>query len=311
MAWRERATQLKHVGERLGERVSRSLPGKAAQRFSDASVPANSAALAFYSLLSLAPLVVLLLWITAALYPDAQEEFFRQVGLLVGQQVESVTRTIVRNAESEPELGSIAGLIGIGTLLFGASIVFGQLQTTLNLVFRCPHDGTRNGIMAWLRKRLIGFGIVLSLGFLLLISMAAQALLALLARQVPDLLPVFVLAFSAAMYALAFGAMYKLLPDRHVSWRICLIGGLVTAVLFMIGRTLIGIYLGQAAPGSAYGPAGGLVVMLVWMYYSSLVFFAGAVFTAIFDEHVKGRAADELRVAPPEREIAPHAGDAA
>ncbi|MBB1087198.1 YihY/virulence factor BrkB family protein [Lysobacter sp. SG-8] len=283
------APELPHARvARLRTRLARSFPARFVQRFFEADVLALAAALSFYTLLSLAPLVVILLWLTTALYPSAQDEFFRQIGMLAGPQVESTARLIVAHAQSEPGTGSTAALLGTGALLLGASVVFGQLQAALNRVFQT--DERRLGLGAWIRKRLLSFGMALGMGFLLVVSMAVQAALSLVMAWLPDLLPVLAASFSFVLYALVFAAMYRLLPDRPVHGRLALIGGGLTAAMFMIGRWAIGLYLGQATLGSAYGPAGGLVVMLVWLYYCAVVFLAGALITAMLDEAAQGSA---------------------
>lgn len=267
----------------LAARFRRSWAGWLVQRFLEHDVLALAAALSFYTTLSLAPLVVLVLWVTTALYPDAQEEFFRQVGLLVGPEVEGTTRLIVANAERRPGIGSFAAIAGTGALLFSASVVFAQLQAALNRVFRSGASQL-GGLWAWLRKRLLSLGIVLGIGFLLVVSMAVQAALALLTRWLPDLLPVVVGGFSFLLYSLLFAAMYRLLPDCPVGRSRALLGGAITAGMFMLGRWLIGLYLGRAGLGSAYGPAGGLMVMLVWLYYCAVIFLVGALITALLEE---------------------------
>lgn len=272
----------------LQTRLEQSWPGKFVQRFVDYDILALAAALSFYTLLSLAPLVLMMLWLSTALYPSAQEEFFRQIGLLAGNEVENTARLIVANAQHRPGTGSMAALLGTLALLVGASAVFGQLQAALNRVFRS--DAKRlGGLAVWLRKRLLSFGMVISVGFLLVVSMAAQAALQLLIAYVPDLLPVFAAASSFLLYAAVFAAMYRWLPDRPVTRRRALFGGALTAAMFMLGRSAIGLYLGQASLGTAYGPAGGLVVMLVWMYYCAVVFLIGALITAMLDEHARVR----------------------
>lgn len=270
----------------LQSRLEHSWPARFVGRFIQDDILALSAALAFYTLLSLAPLVVMLLWLTTALYPAAQDEFFHQVGLLVGPQVESTARLIVSNAERRPKTGSLAALMSVGALLVGASIVFGQLQSALNRVFRSDAKQL-GGLMHWLRKRLLSFGMALGVGFLLVVSMAVQAALAILMHWLPDLLPAFAAAVSFLLYAVVFSLIYRLLPDRPVSRGRALFGGALTAGLFMFGRWAIGLYLGQASLGSAYGPAGGLVVMLVWLYYCAIVFMTGALITAMLDTHAR------------------------
>ncbi|MGV8941971.1 MAG: YihY/virulence factor BrkB family protein [Lysobacter sp.] len=284
----------------LQSRLQRSWTARFVQRFLEHDILALAAALSFYTLLSLAPLVVILLWLTTALYPAAQDEFFHQVGLLVGPQVEDTARLIVTNAQQQPGTGSLAALLGTIALLVGASAVFGQLQVALNRVFRS--DAARlGGAFAWLRKRLLSFGMALGVGFLLVVSMAAQAALAVLMAWLPDLMPAIALAFSFLLYTIVFSLIYRLLPDRPVTRRRALFGGALTSALFMIGRWAIGLYLGQATLGNAYGPAGGLVVMLVWLYYCAMVFLTGALITAMLDEQarLKRRQAQDLAAQEP------------
>lgn len=272
--------------EILTRRLEQSWPGRFVQRFVEYDLLALAAALSFYTLVSLAPLVLLFLWATAALAPSAQEAFFQQVGQLVGREVESTVRLVVENAENRPRTGSFAAAMGVLALLVGATAVFGQLQAALNRLFRSD-PGRLGGVAAWLRKRLLSFGVVIGLGFLLVVSMAVQAALQMVIAYVPDLWPLVAVAVSFALYTLAFMAMYHWLPDRRVTWHRALLGGALTAALFIVGRWAIGLYLGQAALGTAYGPAGGLVVMLVWMYYCAGVFLTGALITAMLDEHAR------------------------
>ncbi|QOW24275.1 YihY/virulence factor BrkB family protein [Lysobacter sp. H23M47] len=287
--------------QELTERLQQSWPAKFVKRFIAYDILALAAALSFFTLLSLAPLVVMLLWLTTSLYPVAQGEFFHQIGLLAGPQVEQTARLIVANAEQQPGTGSLAAILGTIALLVGASMVFGQLQVALNRVFRS--DSTHlSGVLAWLRKRLLSFGMALGVGFLLVVSMAAQAALAIMLRWLPDLMPVLAELVSFLLYTVVFSLIYRLLPDRPVSRRRALLGGAMTSALFMVGRWAIGLYLGQSTLGNAYGPAGGLVVMLVWLYYCAVVFLVGALITAMLDEHatVKRRLADEHAAAASE-----------
>lgn len=276
--------------ERWSGRVQETLPVVVLRRFVDNDVLTLAASLSFFTLLSLAPLVSLLLWVSASLYPQAQEQFFHQLGVLLGSQVEGAVRLVVENAERETRQGTLAAMFGAAGLLLGASVVFAQLQFALNQLFICE-EVRATGLWPWLRKRLLSFGMVASLGFLLVISMVLQAGLEALASRLPQLVPVVLALLSLLLYALIFAGMFRFLPDRRVSRRIALLGGGLTAVLFVVGRGLIGFYLGRAALGSAYGPAGGLVVMLVWIYYCAVVFFLGALITAVLNERARGPAA--------------------
>jgi membrane protein len=166
--------------------------------------------------------------------------------------------------------------------------VFARLQDTLNLIFRTDARRLR-GPMAWLRKRLLSFGVVLSLGFLLLIATAVSTLLQVVFAGLPSVLPVLGTLASASLYAATFALMYRFLPDRRVHWRQAVLGGLVTTGLFVLGRWGIGVYLATAAPGSAYGSMGALVVLLAWVFFAALVFFLGALVTSIIDERARAR----------------------
>jgi membrane protein len=269
-------------------RLQGSLPGAVLRRFVELDLLAQSAALAFYALLSLAPLLVLILWLTTWLYSPAQDALLAQIQALAGRSAAVVADTVIDHASREPSVGSLAGWWSTALLLVGASAVFARLQTALNLIFRT--DANRlPGILAWLRKRVLSFGIVLSLGFLLLLATTVNTLLQLMFADLPTLLPVLGTLVSAALYALIFALMYRFLPDRRVHWPQAVLGGLVTTGLFVLGRWLIGLYLAQAAPGSAYGSMGALVLLLFWVYYAAVVFFLGALVTSLIDERARAR----------------------
>lgn len=284
--------------ERRLARLKGSLPVALARRFIELDILTHAASLAFYALLSLAPLLVLLLWLTASLYGSAQEAIVDQVGELAGREAASVADTVIANADQRPGIGSIAGLWSTLLLFVGATAVFARLQDALNLIFRT--DAARlPGLRAWIRKRVLSFGVVLALGFLLLVATTVSTLLQLILAGMPSLLPVFGSLASMALYALSFALLYHFLPDRRVRWRQALFGGLITAGLFVLGRWAIGIYLASAAPGSAYGSMGAMVLLLVWMYYAAVVFFGGALITAVIDERARARRIAQANAAPP------------
>ena len=284
--------------ERRLARLKGSLPVALARRFIELDILTHAASLAFYALLSLAPLLVLLLWLTASLYGSAQEAIVDQVGELAGREAASVADTVIANADQRPGIGSIAGLWSTLLLFVGATAVFARLQDALNLIFRT--DAARlPGLRAWIRKRVLSFGVVLALGFLLLVATTVSTVLQLILAGMPSLLPVFGSLASMALYALSFALLYHFLPDRRVRWRQALFGGLITAGLFVLGRWAIGIYLASAAPGSAYGSMGAMVLLLVWMYYAAVVFFGGALITAVIDERARARRIAQANAAPP------------
>lgn len=271
-----------------GERASRSLPAALIRRFVETDLMTQAASLSFYALLSLAPLLILLLWLTASLYPPAQQSLLDQIQQLAGPGAGTVAETVIRNASDRPDVGSLAGWWSTALLFIGATVVFAQLQGALNLIFRT--DAQRlSGVMAWLKKRVFSLGVVLAIGFLLVVSMVATTALQVVFARLPSLLPALGYITTLLLYALAFAFFYHYLPDRRVAWKQAFLGGAITALLFAAGRYLIGLYLAEAAPGSAYGSMGALVLLLVWIYYASVVFFVGALITAVIDERLHVR----------------------
>jgi len=261
-----------------------TLPMALLRRFLDSDVITQAAALAFYAALSLAPLMLLLLWLTAS-SPSAQAAVIAQVGLLVGPEAQSVARAVLAQAASTPDTGSIAGWWSITLLLLGASAVFAQLQDALNRIFRT--DATAlPGLWNWLRKRLLSFGLVLAVVFLLVVSMSLTTLLDLAVGRFAQGETVAATLAALLVYALTFALMYHFLPDRRVRWRLALAGGVLTAVLFMAGRAAIAWYLARQSTSSAYGAMGALVLAMLWVYYAAMILFGGAVVTATIDERL-------------------------
>ena len=297
------AKQLQRETRRLRRmaRLKGSLPLALVNRFIELDILSHAASLAFYALLSLAPLLVLLLWLTASFDGSAQQTIVSQIHELAGREAASVASTVIENADNRPSIGSIAGIWSTLLLFVGATAVFGRLQDVLNLVFRT--DAKRiAGVRAWIRKRVLSFGVVLSLGFLLLLATTVTTLLQVLFAGLPSLLPVLGTLASATLYAFSFALLYHYLPDRRVHWRQAFVGGAITTGLFVIGRWGIGLYLASAAPGSAYGSMGAMVLLLVWMYYAAVVFFGGALITAVIDERARARRIARANAAPTTRD---------
>jgi membrane protein len=243
------------------------------------------AALAYYTALSIAPLLVLLVWASSAMGPHLQDRLVKELVGLVGTQGGEAIQMIVHNAKQRPDLGNIAGYISIGVLLFSAAAVFGQLQTSLNRLWNVKAK-PKQGLWNLIRKRLLSFGMVFTIGFLLLVSMALSAGISMVLGSVRQSLPGGealwqVVNFVAPLLVIIplFALMFEYLPDAIIPWRDVWIGATVTGVLFAIGKLLIGLYLGHGSVGSAYGAAGSLIVLLVWVFYSSLILFFGAELT--------------------------------
>jgi membrane protein len=246
-----------------------------------------AASLAYYTALSLAPLVLLIAGLVGMVLDrqQAASQLAAQLESLMGPAGRELVNSIL--TASSPEGGTLATVVGLVTLFIGATAVFGELQATLNLIWEvrsAPTGGMWAGIWALLKERLFSLALVFALTFLLLVSLVVSAALAAAAAlfQGPEqalLSRLLELTVSLLVLTFVFALLFKYLPDAEIRWRDVWLGGIVTAVLFTVGKTAIGYYLGQAGVGSAYGAAGSLVVLLVWVYYSALIFFFGAEFT--------------------------------
>lgn len=263
--------------------------------------PRLAAALAYFTVFSLAPLLIIAISIAAIFFGEeaARGQIVGQIQGLVGQEGGAAIETMIANA-NQMEGGVVATTVGIVTLLIGASGVFGQLQDALNTIWEvAPKPG--RGIANFIRSRFLSFGMVVVIGFLLLVSLVVSAVLTGISTYMAGMLPGFALLWKIVNFLVSFGVitllfalMYKVLPDVQITWGDVWIGAAVTALLFTIGRTLIGIYLGSAAIGSAYGAAGSLVVVLVWVFYSAQILLFGAEFTQVYAR----RYGSKIRPAP-------------
>ena len=246
-----------------------------------------AASLAYYTALSLAPLVLLIVGVVGLVLDRQQvaNQLTAQLESLMGSSGRELVTSILTTVS--PQSGALATLVGLFTLFIGATAVFGELQATLNLIWEvqpAPTGGVWAEIWAWLRNRIFSLAIVFALAFLLLISLVISAALASAAAMFhgPEqalLSRLLELAVSLIVLTFVFALLYKYVPDAEIDWRDVWLGGLITSVLFTLGKTAIGFYLGQTSVGSAYGAAGSMVVLLVWVYYSALIMFFGAEFT--------------------------------
>src|SRR5579884_37583 len=246
------------------------------------------AALAYYTILSLAPLLVLTIAVIGLFFnrAAAQGQITAQLQGLIGPAGAKTIETVITSA-SKPATGTIASIIGFLVLLYGASSVFNALRDSLNMIWDAKPAVT--GWKETMREEFLSFGLVLGIGFLLLVSLVLSAGIAAIGTFIGGILPIpeFVLhlgntLLTFAVVTVLFAAIYRILPATEIPWSDVWIGAAVTSLLYSIGKLLIGLYLGKASVGSAYGAAGSLVVMLVWIYYSAQVFFFGAEFTHVF-----------------------------
>ena len=249
-----------------------------------------SAALSYYTIFSLAPMLLVIISVLNFFYKngDIQGELFGQITALVGANAAQQLLEILKNAEMSNKSG-VAAAIGIGTLLIGATGVFAEIQDSINFIWSIKSK-PKKGWLQYLKNRLLSFSIILTLGFLLLISLGVNALVDLLssrleARFSEASVVVFYIINMALLLTIItslFTVIFKVLPDGHVRWRECIVGAAFTAVLFLIGKFVITFYIGQADLGATYGASASIVILLTWVYYSSIILYFGAEFTKIY-----------------------------
>ena len=276
----------------------------------DDNAPRLGASLAFYTLLSLAPLLIVVVAVAALVFGQkaAQGQLIWEIQDLVGTEGARAIQGLIQSAY-KPTTGTAATVFGLLMLVFGASAVVVDLRDALNTIWHVPAAATGSTLHSFLRlvrERFYLFGLILGVGFLLLVSLALNAAIAALGSLFRSLLPtseavlqvaVFVISFLVITFL--FAAIYKFLPDVQLKWSDVTVGACFTALLFTIGKQLIGLYLGKASFGSTYGAAGSLVIVLVWVYYSAQLFFFGAEFTKIYTEKFGSRLDAKLELHSP------------
>ncbi len=250
-----------------------------------------AAALAYYTVFSLSPLLIIVVAIAGFFFGEAaaRGEIVAQIQDLVGREAATVIQAALENA-GRPNSGAglTASLISIGVLLFGATSMFAQLQDALNTIWDvAPRPNTN--LMTFIRKRVLSFAMVVGVGFLLLVSLVVSAGLAAMHHFASHLLPGWEALWQIVELALSFGAItllfamiYKFLPDVRIQWSDVWVGAALTTGLFIVGKFLLGVYLGNSSFGSTYGAAGSLVIILAWVYYSVQILFFGAEFTQVY-----------------------------
>ena len=279
---------------------------QAVAEFGDDKAQRLGAALAYYTIFSLAPLLLIAIAIAGMVFgrEAAQGQIFGQLRGVFGPQAAAGVQEMVKSA-AKPKSGTIATVVGIVTLLFGAAGVFGQLKEALNTIWNVEPKKT-SGIMTMLKDRFLSFAMVLGTGFLLLVSLVIDSGVAAAGHFVGSRLPGgealwqgVQLVVSLGVVTLLFALIFRFLPDVHPTWRDVWLGAAFTAVLFVLGKFALGLYLGKSAVGSSYGAAGSLVVLLLWVYYSAQILFFGAEFTQVYARtHAKQEAPAPARPAP-------------
>jgi membrane protein len=252
--------------------------------------PTQAAALSYYTIFALPPLLAVILLIVGTVIDprDVQGQLQQQIGALMGPAAADQIRTILQQVHHPRGGGLLPTVLSVGALVLGAAGAFGQLQAALNRAWEVAPDPAQGGFKQFLLKRVFSFGMVLAVAFFLLVSLAVSAALTAfggaLGAMLPEgvsatLLQVITQVVSLVVVVALFAAIFKVLPDARVAWRDVWVGAFATAVLFVVGKFLIGFYLGRTNPGQAFGAAASLAVLFVWVYYSSMILLLGAEFT--------------------------------
>lgn len=259
------------------------------QQWQDDKASRIAAALAYYTVFSISPLLIIAIAIAGAVFgqQNAQDQITEQLTQLVGEDgVKPIVLAL--NNMSQPKIRGIASLISIGILILGASGIFAQLQDALNTIWKVkPQPG--RGILIFVRKRIFSFLMVLAISFLLMLSLFLSAVVSALSKYEIDFLPGSMILWknldfllSLGLVTFMFGLMFKYVPDVKIAWKDVVVGAVITAVLFLFGKFLLGMYLSKGTLGSAYGAAGSLIVFLAWVYYSAQIILLGAEFTQVY-----------------------------
>ncbi|GAB5520166.1 MAG: hypothetical protein RhofKO_24170 [Rhodothermales bacterium] len=269
------------------------------KEFSDDEAPKMAAALSYYIVFALPPLLVIIITIAGfVLDPaDVQGRIEAEMESLIGPESAEQVQTMIEQAQLDTGSGALSIIVGVIALLFGATGAFIQMQDALNRAWDVEPDPDSGGLKNFIFKRLLSLSMIMGIAFLLMVSLALSAALTAFGDYIASLLPTgfsevllqaLNLSLSLVIISFLFGAMFKVLPDADLKWRNVAVGALVTGVLFTIGKFAIGLYLGQSSIGSTYGAAGSLALLLVWIYYSSMIILIGAEFTQVWSQRKHG-----------------------
>ena len=258
--------------------------------FGDDKITKMSSSLAYYTIFSMAPLLIIIISLSGIfLGQDAAEgKVYGQLTAFVGANTASQLQEMIKNASLSGK-SVTAAIIGIATLVIGATTVFAQIQDSINFIWGLKPKPKR-GWLKFLKNRFLSFSVIIGLGFLLLVSLSISALIDGFSNSLQAYFPkvtvvifyIINLLITLAITTLIFGAIFKVLPDAKIKWKDVLVGSVVTAVLFMLGKFGISFYIGKSQVGSTYGAAGSLVILLLWVYYSAIILYFGAEFTKAF-----------------------------
>src|SRR5256714_8119570 len=276
-------------------RQGRQLAQRAVRAWTEDYAPSMGAALSYYALFSIAPLLLIVIGVAGYFFGEqaARGEIFGQLAGLIGPEGARTVEGLVASAR-KPGSGILAVLVGAALLVAGASTVFGELQNALDRIWRAPARVHAKGWWKLLRTRVLSFGMILGIAFLLMVSLVLSAVVSALGEWWGlHAIDVFL---SFALTTVLFAMIYKVIPRVRIAWRDVWVGAAVTAALFAIGKWLIGLYIGRSSAASAFGAAGSLVVLMLWVYYSAQIFLLGAEFTRVYAQDHDSRTVPAPRV---------------
>ena len=280
----------------------------AVQAWSDDYAPSMGAALSYYTLFSIAPLLLIVISVAGMIFGDeaVRGELTGGLQFLMGEEGAKAVEGMIASV-SEPKEGIIATVIGIFVLLLGATTVFGELQNALDRIWRAPARKDASGLWRLLRSRMLSLGMILGIAFLLMVSLVMDAFLQALGKMwgtgpLEAIAQLVNLIIGFGLTTTIFAMIYKLMPRAKIAWHDVWVGAAVTAVLFTIGKFLISVYIGRSAVASSFGAAGSLVVVMIWVYYSAQIFLLGAEFTWVY-AHSHGSRRGEKRPGAPVDEM--------
>lgn len=256
-----------------------------------------AASIAFYTALSFAPIIVLSLALAAQFWPGSEMRLVDQLGALLGTQVRDVARLVVESGRTERFVFSASGLISLGALLVSASTAFAQLQDAINRIWMIEAPAQTNAAWGWMRRRLLSLGMIAVIGFFLVVTLVVSTLLSAALTQEGWVWVVVNEAITLVVFTAAFAALFRFVPDEREQWRPVVLGAFGTAVLFDLGKWALGAYLASSDQADAYGTSGSVVLLLVWVYYSSLIVLLGAGLTSWVSDRWEQRNATDSALA--------------
>jgi len=266
--------------------------------FIDDKVLKLSAALSYYTIFSIAPMLIIIIFLCDLFLSQESIEgsIYTQIRSMVGDEATIQIQSMIKNASLSGDV-SWATIVGVVTLVIGATGVFAEIQDSINFIWKLKAKPKKSGILKMILNRLLSFSLVISMGFILLVSLALNGVMEVLNHRLLSVFPeieyftlyVANLAITFLVITSLFAIIFKVLPDARIRWKDVLVGAIATAVLFMIGKFAIGYYLGASKVSSAYGAAGSIVIILLWVYYSAAILYFGAVFTRVWVQHFGSR----------------------